>query len=215
MESRYIPGLPSISNRVIKGYIPKPNKDFEIDGNKLLKLLRTLYGPSDSGDYWNTTFSDHIKTDVGMQTTPADYRFFIKKERAKLMGLMGTYVDDTISAGSPELEELNKKKEQKFESKAKEYYNFRLAGVYVKKLTAGCWLLQESYIKRLNPLSTTCDFSHFRSARARLTLIQHTTPEIAATVYFLSQCSNDNFKTKMNLYNDTIEAMESDPAEEF
>lgn len=88
-------------------------------GNKLLNLLRSLYLFSDSGDYWTTTFSDHIKSDLELQRTVTDFSFF-KKVRGKLMGVMGTYVDETIACGLPKYDKLNKETGDKFESKAKE-----------------------------------------------------------------------------------------------
>lgn len=46
------------ASKLIRDVYLKPGKQLEIRGDKLLKLLRPLYGLSDSGDYWNTTFSD-------------------------------------------------------------------------------------------------------------------------------------------------------------
>lgn len=82
------------ASELLRGIYLKPGKDFEIEDNTSLKLLRPLYWLSDSGDYWNPTFSDHIKNYLEMQPNVADYRFLYKTVRGKLIGLMGTYVDD-------------------------------------------------------------------------------------------------------------------------
>lgn len=188
----------------------KPGKDFEMEGNTLLKLLRPLYGLSDSGDYWHTTFSDHIKNDLDMKETVADYSFFFKKARGKLLGLMGTYVDDTITSGSETFEKETELTSKKFECKKKEYDNFRFAGIYIRKLSEGYSIHQESYIKRLEYLDSKCTFKQFRSARARLTWIQNSRPEIAATVNFLSQCTEKTFTGMIKLFNDTVRNLQNE-----
>lgn len=200
------------ASELLRDIYLKPGKEFEIEGNKLLKLLRPLYGLSDSGDYWNTTFSDHIKKDLNMASTVADYSFFFKMVRGKLMGLMGTYVDDTISAGTEDFEKHTNITESKFESKPTEFDNFRFAGVYVKKISEGYMIHQESSISRLKLLDPGCTFQEFRSARARLTWMQHTRPEIAAIVNFLSQCIADTYKEKIKLYNGTVKELQLDPS---
>lgn len=91
--------LQSASQLISEIYL-KPGKDLQIEGNQLLKLLRPLYGLSKSGDYWNTTFSNHIKNDLKMANAISDYSSFFKTVRNKLIGLAGTYVDDIICAGN-------------------------------------------------------------------------------------------------------------------
>ena len=101
------------ASKLIRDVYLKPGKDFEISGNRLLKLLRPLYGLSDSGDYWNTTFSKHIKEDLKMTPTIEDYSFFFKKTRGKLVGVPGTYVDDIVSSGTEAFENEYKKNKRK------------------------------------------------------------------------------------------------------
>lgn len=200
------------ASELIRDVYLKPGKDLEIEGGKLLKLLRPLYGLSDSGDYWNTTFSDHIKNDLGMKATLEDYSFFFKKARKQLIGLMGTYVDDVITAGAAEFEKQSEATSKKFECKAREYDSFRFAGVYLQKLDDGHLIHQKSYIERLEYLQDTATYTQFRSARARLTWIQYTRPDISSVVNFLSQVTDKKFdKTKIKIYNDTVRMLKHNP----
>lgn len=92
------------ASKLFRDIYLKPGKHFEVEENNLLKLIRHLVGLSDSGDYWNTEFSDHIRDDLQMKSKVADYGFFFRKFRGKLMGLMRTYVGDRIATGSTEFE---------------------------------------------------------------------------------------------------------------
>lgn len=200
------------ASELIRDVYLKPGKDFEIEGRKLLKLLRPLYGLSDSGDYWNTTFSEHIKKSLGMTTTLEDYSFFFKKARGQLTGLLGSYVDDVISAGTREFENESHVTETKFDCKPREYDSFRFAGIYIQKLADGHILHQKSYIERLKTLPNTATYTEFRSTRARLTWIQYTRPEISAVVNFLSQITEKSFgKDKIKMLNDAIQFLKKHP----
>lgn len=201
------------ASKLIRDIYLKPGKDLELNGNQLLKLLRPLYGLSDSGDYWNTTFSDHIKNDLKMKNTVSDYSFFFKTIRGKLLGLAGTFVDDIICAGSNEFEKDTMSTAKRFECKPKEYDTFRFAGVYIEKLSDGHLIHQKDYINRLQNISDDSTFPQFRSARARLAWIQYTRPEISARVNFLSQTTESTFNSKkVQIYNDTVNELKSNPS---
>ena len=147
-----------------------------------------------------------------MKSTIEDYSFFFKKARGKLIGLMGTYVDDIISAGSDQFRKDTEVTASKFECKEREYDSFRFAGVYIQKLSEGHLIHQKSYIERLEFLDKNSSYANFRSARARLTWIQHTRPEIAAPVNFLSQITEEKYNDKkIKIYNDTISMLKKNP----
>jgi hypothetical protein len=58
----------------------KPGSDFGLEENKMLKLIRPLYGLADSGDYWGKTLSTHITEDLEMKKTIGDPAFFTRTE---------------------------------------------------------------------------------------------------------------------------------------
>ena len=60
------------ASELLRDVYLKPGKEFELPTNHILKLLRPLYGLVDSGDYWNETFSNHIKNDLGMKSSALD-----------------------------------------------------------------------------------------------------------------------------------------------
>lgn len=64
--------LQSAFKLIYKIYLKPSNevkKYIEIISRHPLKLLRPLYGLSDSGDYWDFTLSDRIRNDLGMTAT--------------------------------------------------------------------------------------------------------------------------------------------------
>lgn len=72
-----------------------------------------------------------------MTSTAGDMSLFFKTVNEKIAGLMGTYVDDIIAGGDSQFELASEKTSERFESKPKEFENFRFAGVYVEKISEG------------------------------------------------------------------------------
>lgn len=90
------------ASELLRDVYLRPSKELSIPAGYILKLLRPLYGLSDSGDYWSATFSKDVKDDLGMKTSASYMDFFFKQAIVKLSRAMGTYVDDTISEGDPD-----------------------------------------------------------------------------------------------------------------
>ncbi|MEM1283154.1 MAG: reverse transcriptase domain-containing protein [Chlamydiota bacterium] len=200
------------AEKLLREVYLKPSKEFELSSNELLQLLRPLYGLADSGDYWGATFSSHIKNDLGMTATVADMSMFFKLAHNKLCGLMGTFVDDSLLAGSEEFLGTTDLTLDRFESKKRELNNFRFAGIYLKTLEDGFYLNQRSYIDRLSPISLSSSFEQFRSTRAQLTWVVHTRPEICAVVNMMAQVTEKLFAVKyIKLLNKTINKLKESP----
>lgn len=66
----------------------------------MLRLIKPLYGLADAGYYWFSTPFRHLKTDLYMYQSLPDQALFFKESEGSLIGLTGTYVDDTIHTGS-------------------------------------------------------------------------------------------------------------------
>lgn len=175
----------------------KPSKEFRLDQDALLKLLKPLYGLCDSGDYWYSTFSSHLRNDLGMTPTISDAALFFKCIDAQLRGIIGTYVDDTISAGSTEFDMESKITEEKFESKIREYDNFKFAGMEIETRGKTSFKIhQKSFAERMSSLSLNSTFSEFRSKRQELAWLVHTRPDIACAVNQAAQVTEKEFLKK-------------------
>lgn len=65
------------ADKVMRDVYLKPSKEFKLDKNRLLKLLKPLYGLSDdAGDYWDATIMRHLKEDLNMSQSALDICFF-------------------------------------------------------------------------------------------------------------------------------------------
>ena len=176
----------------------KPNrrdaeKHFHLNEKQLLRLLKPLYGLADSGDYWHVTFANHIKNDLEMIPSTGDLSLFFQTIRGKLAGLTGAYVDDSIGTGDARFEEKSRLMERKFESKAREYENFKFAGIQIERTEDGYMMHQEKYAVSLTPLSLDCTFKQFRSRRHELAWLKHTRPDLCAAVNLLAQVTEAKF----------------------
>ena len=79
----------------------KPTKEFKLNSDQLLKLLKPLYGLSDACDYWQVTFANHLKEELGMSPGAGYLSLFFKMVNGQLEGITGTYVDDSLGTGNP------------------------------------------------------------------------------------------------------------------
>jgi hypothetical protein len=84
------------AEKLLRDVYIKQTKEFLMGPGQILKLLRPLYGLADSGDYWGRTLSNHMRKDLGMESTTGDPALFFKSIEEKLSGLCATYADDTL-----------------------------------------------------------------------------------------------------------------------
>lgn len=150
MTLAYIAGAYQILRKVyIKG---KP--EFQLTANKLLEVLRPLYGLADSGDYWHATFLRHLKDDMGMQSTACDSSLFFKRFNTNLHGILASHVDDTLSAGNERFEEELKVTAQRFDAKPRSYNTLNFAGVTIETNEHGSRIMyQYQHASKIETLS--------------------------------------------------------------
>ena len=200
------------ASQLLRDIYLKPGKEFELPSGHLLKLLRPLYGLADSGNYWNETFANHIKNDLKMKPTALDISFFFKKANGKLKGLAGTYVDDTLFAGDTEFLDHTEETSRRFESKDRELDSTRFSGVYIENKGNGFAIHQSNYVDRLEELGSNATFEQFRSARAQLTWLIHTRPDICARANILAQVTKDSMDKKhVKEFNKVVQHLKSTP----
>lgn len=181
------------ASKLLRDVYLKPSKELEIPGNCLVKLLRPLYGLADSGDYWHDTFTKRMKQDLGMATSAANMSLFFKNVSGQLKGLMATYVDDAVCTGDADFSKLTEKTSQMFETKPRSFDNLRFAGVYIDTCTDGSLIHQKAYIERIKPLPPESGFDVLRSARAQISWLIHTRPDICCAINKLAQVTQDSF----------------------
>lgn len=191
----------------------QPGKEFELREDQILKLLRPLYGLSDSGDYWGATFSKHLKEDLGMETTTLDPAFFFKKVKEKLKGMTATYVDDTLQAGDESFQRLADQTEKRFQCKERAWDNFTFLGQQIETNGDGTFRVhQREYIEKLK-LITPTSWTQFTSTRAKLMWLTHTRPDICCSVAKATQVTKEKFETSDGQYgkdlNKVVKALRS------
>ena len=181
------------AEKLMREVYVKPTKEFKLNSDQLLKLLKPLYGLSDSGDYWHVTFANHLKNDLGMSPAAGDLSLFFKMVNGQLAGMTGAYVDDSIGTGTPDFERESEKTQERVESKPREFDNFTFAGIQVEKTDYGYLMHQERYCRKIKLKAKDCSFKEFRSRRQELAWLHHTRPDISVAVNLLAQVTESMF----------------------
>lgn len=196
------------AERLMRDVYVKPTREFNLPAGHLLKLLKPLYGLSDSGDYWHATFSNHLIHDLDMTSTTGDLSLFFKVVEGKLRGMTGAYVEDTIGTGTKDFGEESKATGDRFQSKAREGGNFQFAGIKIEEMEGGYLMHQERFASQISALSRQCTFSDFRSKRHELAWLTHTRLDIAAAVNLAAQVTESKFeKTHVKALKDLIKGV--------
>ena len=188
----------------------KPPKELKLEGDEVLKLLKPLYGLSDSGDYWKKTFHLHMRDDLHMHTLTGDPCFFYYKSEGKLSGVAGTFVDDSLLAGDKNFQSHSSQTLTKFESRQREWDNINFIGCNLKMLETGeIQISQSEYLRKIQPVSKGSDYEEFRSMRARLAWICHSRPDICAAISMTAQITAASFNAeKITVLNKVIKHLQ-------
>lgn len=209
MTLAYIQGAKKFLRQV---YL-KGSPEFQLSSDQLLQIIRPLYGSSDSGKYWYSTFTKHLRTDLKMEATASDLVLFFRIIQSKLSGVTATHVDDTLSAGDRAFEEASRITGKVFDAKPRQYNNLTFAGATIYTREDGSRLMhQADYANKLSLLEKGCTFTQFRSRRHELAWLTHTRPYIASEAAILAQVTAKLFKpTHVSQLNSAIRRVENDP----
>lgn len=79
-------------------FIKDSVKEFYLEKNEALQLLKPSYGLSESGNIWYETMDCHDKKDLKMNPFRCDPALYVCMDNENVIGISGTYVDDMIRA---------------------------------------------------------------------------------------------------------------------
>lgn len=92
--------------------------ELQIGADKLLRLIIPLYGLSDAGDYSQATFAKQLNKDMMIRATTEDLSLYTRQDGWSI-GVIGSYVDDTISSGTEGFMEESRITERKFKARTR------------------------------------------------------------------------------------------------
>lgn len=72
-----------------------------LEANQLIKLLKILFGLSESGNYWGGTFWKHLGNVFDIKSCRSDAASVFKTLEQKLVSLCAFFVEDTLYVGNP------------------------------------------------------------------------------------------------------------------
>eukprot|EP00171_Calliarthron_tuberculosum_P005221 IDg5221t1 len=172
-------------------------KEMILGPEELIQVIKPLYGLTESGDYWCETLINFHIHNLRMHQSTGDFALFFRRIVDKMVSLSGCYVDDIIMAGTKkEKERLMVTLRDKFTTKVSYAPQFNFIGMLIDSSdTERRKILQNQYIKRLQPLSPDATWQDYRSIRAKLIWVVHTRPDIACAASMAAQITQGEFNT--------------------
>lgn len=138
------------TEKLLRDVSVKPPDEFQLSSDQLLKLLKPLYGITYAGDYWYNTLTKLLHSDLKILPRTGDRFLFRRRIRQELSGLIGTYSDDTICAGTQSFVQKSKRTEEKFQSFTRIYAKMTFVGIQMESIDGGFKVHQENFFPRFN-----------------------------------------------------------------
>ena len=134
-----------------------------------------------------------------MQMT-GDPSLYIKKIGGRTIGMLGSYVDFRLFAGDRKFYRFIEYTRINFESKSVEWDNIEFLWVQIltKQKDGDTWLEinQCEYIDKIQQITSSADFTTYRSERAKVSWICHTRPDICCIVNRASQVMEEKLQKR-------------------
>jgi hypothetical protein len=164
----------------------------ELPADHALKLLKLLYGLCDAEDHWSRTYHKHLMEDLKLKPIVNDLSLFFKAVDENLQDLCATYVDDSLTAGTPYFLAQTTLMERTFESKPQKFVNVTYSGVYIHSDNKYFHAEMNAYIDKLEPLhGDKIPYNMFTSPRAKLLCVSTVRPDILCAVSLATQVTPD------------------------
>lgn len=197
-------------------YIKNPVKEFNLNSNQCLKLLRPLYGLADSGDLWYARIDEHHRKELKMKASKLDPALYYIKKNNILFGFSGGYVDDFMRAGNQEFKKLSNMTNEIFDMGQNEQIPTDFTGFSLTKDDKNnIFISQEHYLEKMEKLSESSDYSDFRSIRMKLAWLSNSRPDCLFEISQMAQVTDKIYKEKrasiIKRINRTIEYTKINP----
>jgi Reverse transcriptase (RNA-dependent DNA polymerase) len=110
----------------------------ELRKDDILQVLRSLYGLSESGDYWAENLRNHMLNKLQLKQSAADMSLFFRQKGRELSEMVGSYVDNLLCASPRELKKKNEREfTEQFEFKNSRYLPTTFLGMDLAKMLTG------------------------------------------------------------------------------
>ena len=186
----------------------EPPTDVGIDEEHLLKIVKPVYGLTDSGSYWWLTSKNYHVNDLEMDQSAMDPCLFYKLRNGSLQGIEASLVDDTLSTGNEDFMRLEEEKSKKFDVKEREQGSeIQFSGCIITRNPHNFLISQQRYTKKLRTIpKDQWNEKNFASLRGKVSWITNTTrPDSVFCTSYLSQKRGENITEEdFKLLNATV-----------
>lgn len=183
----------------------QPKGSFIGNVHELLRLLKTLYGLRDNGDYCHIKMTNHLRHDLRITPLTRDPTCPIRCLHERLQWKMGLHLDESIEMENKDFFETSRLAEQCFESRPHEYENTKLAGISTTK-KGKCYLLHQTvYASNLREFSPYCYIDRLRARRQEIAWLTHTRSALCARVAMMPRVTAEkSYRATLELASFTV-----------
>lgn len=173
----------------------KENDAFQLSPNQILKIMKPLYGLSDSGDRWKHLLRKHMKDMLKLKSTIGDLSLYKKNVAGRLAGLSGVYVADFLQTGTKEFKKFTEKTAERFETKTRIGKRGNFMEMTLEQIDGNHNVLLDliRYTGNIALVPVPCTFPQFSSIRQKLAWAFNTRPAITCAVAKSTQVTEAKF----------------------
>lgn len=168
--------------------------EFNIKPWQCLKVVKPLYGLSESGYLWYAKIDQVYRNDLKKKHLTKEAAMFADREKEPKIGLRVSYLDDLQQARTAKFREKNKSTLKKFDMIERDKLSFQFTGFTVKRVkTAKLAISQNDYLRRLEQIPDDTDFKRFRSMRKKLAKLANSRPDLLFNIATLAEVTGEKF----------------------
>ncbi len=173
----------------------EPSKKFELDPRQLFRLMKPLYGLSNSSDRLYHTLKQHHLDELRLLSTTGDLSLYIKHVCHRLIGLCGVHVDDVLQTGDASFKELTELTGRRFDATPRRFRKSKFMGMHIDQDTdrKKFQVSMSAYIDNLQLIRVPCTFTEYRSMRSQLAWTMNCHPDFACAVAQSAQVIEEIF----------------------
>lgn len=164
-------------------FIKRVVSELDLDCSIVLHLLCPPYHLNESGNVWLEALGEHHRKELDMKPLCSELAVYFLNGDKRLIGMSGTYMEDTLSIGPQHFHETEKSTSKWYEMVISEQSPCALSDFAIGRDENNILLHQKKYVSKLKILGKRASLCYFASVWMKMAYLPQT---LRAGIYEIS-----------------------------